>query len=297
MTNRIPTHFASRRILRGVLPSLLTLSGLLVPNVVQAQTCPPGKTCFYVPPILPQPIVAPQGYDGQILVSADANVSGTYSLNGNTPVPFTTTSNTPFTIPATSVLGRMSGWLVPENRGAFIVMDSPSVLIDQRAMAVSWQASATIKSATLSLGTRFRAGSYPLNVSVPQDDTGYDYLNFYAPTDTSITVTAPPGSTAPFWNDGIPGLSFTFNLSEGQTYGIRTVVGADIDGALITSTQPISVITGGRGWFSACGDEGREHLVPTNVLGKEFVVDDYPERLAQRIRVVTDTDNTEVRIN
>jgi cysteine-rich repeat protein len=296
--NCLPTLFASRRVFHGSLLAMLTLGGIFASNEAEAQSCPPGKTCFYVPPILPEPSVAPQNYGGDFaLYAIGTNVTGTYSVNGGAALPFTAPASTPLLIPMTGTEGLLSGFLVPENRGMFIVADSPSLIVEQRVTAASWQASATMKSHVVGLGTRFRAGSFPLNIQNTNDGTGYDFLAFYAPTGTNVTVTAPPGSVAPFWNDGIPGLTHTFTLAAGQSYALRTMMGVDFDGALVTSTQPISVITGGRGWVSGCGDEGRDHLVPTNLLGTQFIVDDYPSPLSETLRVVTDTDNTQVSIN
>jgi len=298
MKNRQPLLFASRRLFRGSLLSLLTLGALGTTNTAEAQSCPPGKTCFYAPPLLPEPAIAPQNYGGDFVFYAiGSNVSGTYSFNGGTAVPFTAVAGTPLLVPFTPPTVTMSNFIVPEQRGAFIVADSPSVVVEQRLTAFSWQSSATLKTHTTGLGTRFRAGAFSLNSAANGDGTGYDFLAFYAPTGATITVTAPPGAVAPFWNDGVPGLTHTFTLGSGQTYALRTVTGVDFDGALITSTQPISLVTGGRGWFSGCGDDARDNIVPTNLLGKQFIVDDYPAILAERLRIVADTDNTQVSIN
>jgi len=216
MTNRIPLyqhlglrtaggvvrpqpHFASRRLQRHSLAALLALGGLLASGAAEAQQCPPGKSCYYIPPILQVPVIAPQNYGGDLVFYAiGSDVSGTYSFNGGADVPFTALAGTPFQVPFTGTEGIISGYLVPESRGAFVVADSPSLIVEQRVTAASWQASATMKNQLVGLGTRFRAGSYPLNTP-NSDDTGFDFLSFYAPTATNITVTAPPGAAA--YND------------------------------------------------------------------------------------------------
>lgn len=193
--------------------------------------------------------------------------------------------------------GQISGFLVAEQRGTFIVANSPELTVDQRVTALAWQSSSTVKSHVVALGTRFRAGGYTLNDDAG-DGTGYDFISFFAPTAVNITVDAPAGAVAPFWNDGIAGLSHTLSLQAGQTYVMRSLTGADIDGALITSDQPVSVAIGGRGWDPAgCGDDGMDHLVPTTLLGMQFVVDDLPSTSGERVRVVTDTNATDVFVN
>lgn len=278
---------------------LTALASIAVSAPAVAQSCPPGSYCYYVPPILNAPLIAPANYGGDIVLSAHAGtISGSYSVNGGASTPFSATAGTPTFIALGANEGQISGFLVAEQRGTFIVADSPELTVDQRVKADAWQSSSTVKHHVVALGTRFRAGGYSLNDANGADGTGYDFISFFAPAAANITVDAPPGAMAPFWNDGIAGLTHTFGLQAGETYLMRSVTGADIDGALITSDQPISVAIGGRGWSPAgCGDDGMDHLVPTNLLGTQFVVDDLPSTAGDRLRVVTDTDGTDVLVN
>ncbi|MCK6590180.1 MAG: DUF4215 domain-containing protein, partial [Polyangiaceae bacterium] len=263
-----------------------------------AQSCPIGSYCYYAPPILSAPAVAPDGYSTDIVLSSPAGtITGSIAVNGGAPQPFSVTSGTPVNIPMGPTDNKISGFLVAEERGAFIVATSSDLVVDQRLTAAYWQSSSTVKSNVIGLGTRFRAGSYSLNDD-SGDGTGYDFISVYAPAAATVTVEAPPGAAAPFWNDGIAGLTHSFMLQAGQTYMLRSVPGADIDGALITSDQPVSVAIGGRGWHPAgCGDDGMDHLIPTSLLGTQYVVDDYPASAAEIVRVVADTDGTTVSVD
>ncbi|HZF55715.1 MAG TPA: thrombospondin type 3 repeat-containing protein [Polyangiaceae bacterium] len=263
-----------------------------------AQSCPIGSYCYYTPPVLSAPLLFPQGYGSNlVLTSPSGTTTGTLSVNGGAAQPFTVTAGTPLIVPMGPVENKISGFLVAEQRGVFVVASSSELIIDQRLIADAWQSSSTVKSNVVGLGTRFRAAGYSLNLA-NGDGTGYDFISVYAPSAVSVTVEAPPGAVAPFWNDGIAGLTHSFSLQEGQTYMLRSLTGADIDGALITSDQPISVAIGGRGWGpSGCGDDGMDHLIPTSYLGTQFVVDDYPSTSPENLRVIADTDGTDVLVN
>lgn len=295
----LPFIAPRRRARRASVVALLVgLGALLSSTQASAQSCPAGQYCYYVPPILNAPPVSPDNYGGDIVLSSPTGtITGTYRKNGGAAEPFSVAAGTPVFISLGPTEGQISGFLVAEARGTFIVASSSALTVDQRVTALYWQSSSSVKSNVVGLGKRFRAGAYTLN-SANGDGTGYDFLSFYAPTAATIVVTAPPGAAAPFWNDGINGLAHTFTLQAGQTYMMRSQTGADIDGALITSDQPVSVASGGRGWvLGTCGDDGMDHLVPTDLLGTQFIVDDYPSTLAESVRVVTDNDATDVFVN
>lgn len=278
---------------------------LLGGKAAWAQSCPDGSYCYYAPPILETPLVSNANYSGDlVLASPGGTITGTYSVNGGVPVAFSVSPGTPVFIELMGDEGKLSGYLVPEQRGTFIVANSSSLLVDQRITASNWMSSSTVKNHVVGLGTRFRAGGFSLNqdntsVLGMTDGTGYDFLAFFAPEAANITVTAPPGATTlPFWNDGIADFSHSFSLQAGQTYVMRTRTGVEMDGALVTSDKPISVATGGRGWFgTSCGEDGMDHLVPTELLGTQYVVDDYPATAGERVSVIAESDGTDVLIN
>ena len=73
----------------------------------------------------------------------------------------------------------------------------------------------------------------------------------------------------------------------------------DLDGALLTASQPVAVSSGGRGWSPGCGDDGMDGLVPVSALGREYAVrlptGSAPQE--SRVRVIADVDDTVVRVN
>ena len=108
------------------------------------------------------------------------------------------------------------------------------------------------------------------------------------------------------------GPTHTVSLAAGETFIIRTLgnqCGAEIDGSLVTSTDPIAVISGGRGWSGmiagctniagGCGDDGFDNILPTNQWGSIFTVTNYPgaDNGGEDVRVVSDTAGTMVLVN
>ncbi|MBK7150680.1 MAG: IgGFc-binding protein [Sandaracinaceae bacterium] len=74
---------------------------------------------------------------------------------------------------------------------------------------------------------------------------------------------------------------------------------------MVTSTAPIAVISGGRGWSGicgvagGCGDDGFDNILPTNQWGSIFTITNYPgaNTGGEDVRVVADTDGTMVLVN
>ena len=306
-----PTHFGTflassefsspkRRLRAYAAATFAALGATFLAATAQAAPCPVGSYCYYAPPLLPAPSISPQAFAGDIVLAAPTGtISGTYAINGGAPAPFSVTSGTPLIIALGPGGGITSGFNVANQRGVEVVANTSELIVDQRQVATFWQSSSTVKSNVIGLGTRFRAGGFASNAdNGGGDGTGYDFVSMFAPTGATITLTAPPGAMAPYWHDGIAGLTHVVTLQAGQTQLVRTLAGVDIDGALITSTTPVSVASGGRGWSPpGCGDDGMDHLVPTNLLGTQFVVDDYPSTSGERVRVVTDTNATAISVN
>ena len=260
------------------------------------QECPAGKSCYYVPPLIPPPAIAPDNYGGDLLVgSPQTAATATYSINGGAAQSISVASGGSTRIAFASNMVA-AGFNQVLSQGLFLQSATTSLIPDERMTAKYWQSSATIKPSTVALGTRFRAGGFSLNAANGTDGTGWDYVFAYAPTAANVTVAAPPGATLPFWNDSINTASTSFSLAAGQTYIVRTRTGVDIDGALVTSDVPISVAVGGRGWRpGSCGDDGADLLVPTDKFGSTFVVPSWPATLSNRVRVVADTNGTQVQ--
>ncbi|MFO0561507.1 MAG: hypothetical protein U0269_26085 [Polyangiales bacterium] len=282
--------------------------------MASAQTCPVGRTCFYVPPGMQ----IPPGYSGvgwdMVLAAPRGTITGTYRVGlTGTDTMFTVSPGTPLLVPLGvdgAARGIATAYNAVQSNGIFISASSGELIVDHREIQGPRQSSSTVKSGSYSLGTRFRAAGYALNRNAGAGtNTGHDYVSVYAPTGATVTFTAPPGMTAPFWDDGIAGLAHTVTLTAGQTYMIRTLPGCrELHGALITSTDPISVESGGRGWsgdaggctiVGGCGDDGADHLIPATGIGRQYVVDDFPTSGAagERVHVIADVDGTSFQIN
>jgi cysteine-rich repeat protein len=282
---------------------LFALVCALLPGIVAAQACPADKFCFYVPPGLP---VEGSHSDAEtrqfdiVLSSPVRTVQGTYAVAGGGSVPYSVSPGESLRIPLTGLTGPASAYGTPEQDGVFLVADSEDLTVDHRETFGEEQYSETIKRSSIALGTRFRLGGYSLN-GEGFPDAGIDAALIYAPTAATVTLTAPPGATLPFWQGSATAV-YTASLAAGQTLAVRTLVGADFDGALLTSSTPVAVSSGGRGWSSAaCGDDGMDGLVPVSALGREYVVrlptGSDTQNNESRVRVIADVDGTEVRID
>lgn len=263
-----------------------------------AQDCPLGKTCFYLPPIQPAPPISPNGYTETVILSAPtAAASYTLQYSAGTPAASSGSVSVGAATELSAYPGNMvSGFNTAEQRGVMITSSVPDLIVEQRTPATYWQSSSTIRPHTAALGTRFRVAGYNLNNANGTDNTGYDFLSFYAPQAATVTAQAPASGPASFWS-GVSGKTVTVTLAAGQTYMIRTVSGVDIDATLVTSTAPISVVVGGRGWGCSAGDEGADQAMPTALFGQDFVVAKYPAPSLQDVRVLADSDNTHVSVN
>lgn len=294
------------RVGTRLLSLAIVLSALWIARPASAQNCPANKTCFYVPPQMPPP---PHGVTWDLVLSAGfAPVSGTYTFPGQAPVTFNATVGSPIIVALSATQGLASNYAVKEQRGVFVVADNPGLTVVTREITGPWNNSATIKDHNTALGTRFRVGGYTLNYE-GMANTGHDVIMLYAPLGATVTVTPPTG--VPF-GDGLGSGTQTIVLTPQQTYLLRTQIsgcGFDLTGALVTSDQPIAVMAGGRGWgttlacgsdphhATGCGDDGFDNLIPTTGLGTVYAVDGYPALDGDRVMVVADEANTEVRIN
>ncbi|MEZ4287363.1 MAG: hypothetical protein R3A47_04300 [Polyangiales bacterium] len=280
-------------------------------SAASAQPCQAGKACYYVPPNIPGPV----GYDtgniwDTVIASQNGNVvTGTYRFGfTGAPTAFTVSAGSPVTISRAKTVGVASNFNVIEQRGMFIEADGDLSVASRRASG-PWQSSASIKQSAAALGTRFRVGGYSMQGQESSIvNSVLDAISVYAPTGAVVTFTAPPGAPSTYWADGISTPSKTVTLAPGETYMIRTVQGCntDVDGALVTSTAPIVVNSGGRGTGrtvcgigGTCGDEGYDNVLPVDKWGKTFAIDNYPsdDTQGERVSIVADFASTEVRVN
>lgn len=286
---------------------LLALSfALSAPLPAGAQSCPPNRACFYVPPAYPTPPGYSVGWD-MVLASPRGTITGTWRDATGNPTAFSVTAGTPLVITLSAALGTAGAYDTVEARGLFIEASSAELIVDHRLIVGPWQSSSTVKAATAALGTRFRLGSYNLN-GVQSTDTGFDAASVYAPFGATVTFEAPSGAPLPFWQASADA-SFSVTLAPSESYVARTVPGQVCDrelmGALVTASAPIAVESGGRGWGLACtvavncGDDGVDNLLPVGALGTQYVVHDLPSaaNAGEDLAVVADQSGTEVRLN
>lgn len=286
--------------------ALAALSAVLSTGEARAQSCPPGRACFYVPPSLGVPPGYSVGWD-MVLASPRGTITGTWRAANDAPVSFAVSPGAPRVVTLSSTVGVAGAYGAVEQRGIFIEASADELIVNRRLIVGPWQSSSTIKSSLFALGTRFRLGSYNLN-GTNTADTGFDYVSVYAPFGATVTFTAPAGAVAPFWQ-GSADLSFSVTLGPGQTYLARTIPAnvctRELMGGLVTASDPIAVESGGRGWSGVCGvaggcgDDGADNLLPVSGIGTEYVVHDYPtpSNQGEDVAVVADVDGTEVRIN
>ncbi|MEZ4286764.1 MAG: hypothetical protein R3A47_01165 [Polyangiales bacterium] len=288
-----------------------TLAILVSSISVTAQPCPTGDACYYVPPEMPRPSGFPDTDWDIVLTSTNGGtVTGTYRFGiSGTPTAFSVTGTSTVTIALDDNVGVASAYNVIESRGVFIQANG-DLGVASRTSAGPWQSSALIKESGAAQGQRFRLGGYALNREnyTTAGDSGMDVVAVYAPTGAVVTFTAPANATAPFWGDGIAGLTHSVTLAAGETYllrGQKNVCDKDFDGALVTSTSPIVVNVGGRGGAglcgisASCGDDGMDNILPVQNWGDTFVVTNFPaaDTYGERVRVVADTDGTEIKVD
>lgn len=283
--------------------TLCAALGLAPTPRASAQACPAGRACFYVPPAMPAPIATTVGWD-MVLSSPRGTITGTWRAGTGSATAFSVSPGSPAIISLSATAGTASDFGVVETRGIFIDASSQELIVDHRESSGLNQSSSTIKSSAYGLGTRFRLGGYNLNGGAD----GFDYASVYAPFGASVTFEAPVGATLPFWEDSAT-TTLSVTLAAGETYIARTlpapICTREIDGALVTSSDPITVDTGGRGnsllcgLSGTCGDDGADGVLPVSGLGTEYVVVDFPSSAAagEDVLVVADTANTEVRVN
>ena len=286
--------------------SCLAVLGALVPSQLEAQACPIGRSCFYVPPALATPAGFTVGWD-MVISSPRGTITGTWRAGAGAPTAFSVSPGTPLVIALSTTQGAAGAYETAESRGLFIEASSSELIVNHRLIVGPWQSSSTIKNATYALGQRFRLGSYNLNGN-NSTGTGFDYTAVYAPFGGTVTFNAPPGATLPFWQASAAA-SFSVVLTAGQTYVSRTIPAGictrEQVGGLVTSTDPIAVSVGGRGWSGvcsvggSCGDDGADNILPVTGVGTQYVIHEFPTESTrgEDVTIVADIDGTEVRAN
>ena len=116
-------------------------------------------------------------------------------------------------------------------------------------------------------------------------------------TQDGTTVTITPTANTASRTAGVP---YTVDLDQGQVYELIGSPGADLTGTTITSSAPVSVLSGAQcanipnGDYSACNYISEE-VPPTDEWGTDFVTEPLATRTqGDTFRVLADTANTVV---
>ncbi|MFO0567304.1 MAG: hypothetical protein U0263_16725 [Polyangiaceae bacterium] len=267
----------------------------------RAQACPTGSTCFYVPPAMVH-AGGSDTYANELWLSIPTGTAtGTYSVDGATGVSFSVTSAAAVKVPLT-VTTMSSAVNVPEARGIFVVSSREDLLVEHKELRLVSGSytegySVTAPRHTVGLGTRFRLGGFRMTQTSPLGSVAAtaQWAMITAPSAATVTLTAPPGATLPYWT-GSTTATHTVTLAAGQSISVSA--NSSLDGALLTSSAPVAAAAGGRGWISPCGDNGADVLVPASQYGTEWAVH-LPSGgpTGAGVAVIADVDATEVRVN
>ncbi|WP_284284725.1 PKD domain-containing protein, partial [Portibacter lacus] len=189
---------------------------------------------------------------------------------------------------------------VERNRGFYVESDQ-LIQVIYRLESTYNKAMVTVKGEQ-ALGQRFRAGSQTV---LNSGSTGTDEYHF-------ISVMAVEDNTDVTFNTehlmfGQTNNTWTVNLDANETYLTRTRRNESVSGDLITATNPIAVTTGSSHSAkrkSHGRDAGMDQIVPTCVIGSEYVVtrgrdtnNSAPLNDYNYAAIVAITANTEVRID
>ena len=146
------------------------------------------------------------------------------------------------------------------------------------------------------IGTSYEVLGYD-NADVPGSEPS-DFQVVATQDGTAVTIT-PTQNTA----TRTAGVPYTVDLNQGQTYELIGNPGADLTGTTITSSAPVSVLSGSQcanipsGDYDACNYVSEE-VPPTDEWGTDFVTEPLATRtLGDTFRVLADTANTVVTLD
>lgn len=244
----------------------------------------------------------PDAYDNELWLSIPSgSATGTYSVDGASGVAFNVTSAAAVKVPLGAAT-MSSGVNVPEARGIFVVSSRDDLLVEHKELRLvsgnyTEGYSVTAPRHTVALGSRFRLGGFRMVQASPLGSVAAtaQWAMITAPTAATVTLTAPPGATLPYWS-GSTSATHSVTLAAGESVSVSA--NASLDGALLTANAPVAVASGGRGWLSPCGDNGADVLVPASQYGTQWAV--LPPSggpAGAGVTVIADVDATEVRVN
>lgn len=302
--------------------TVIALGALLSSTAANGQVCPWPHECTYIPPLLPPAptTMSPaQSYGGSLFfASPDVDSALTFQYRDITVSGFGLAQSLAAFVPYPPGYGMASAFDTVEPAGTYMQSLVGYILTLQMGTSDGANYTARIRSHTSALGKRFRVAGFSLDAS-NGDDAGFDFVGIYAPQDCNVTAAAPPQAYARlqamapdryFWQRNAGPRTQVF-IPAGRTFLLRTkgadpVAGArgfPIDGSLITSDKPISVTVGGRGWsfdeqnnVLGSGD-GVDGIVPTEYLGRKYVVSGSNAPHKQQARVTTDSNNVRLSVN
>jgi cysteine-rich repeat protein len=251
---------------------------------------------------MPVPRVAPGAYDAQLTLSSPTQ-SATYFVRyaqGNLPFASGTIA-AGGSVLVTAGPDHVADYGDVGAQALFVVSTASDLEVQQITVGDDWEMGATVPPHWAALGVRFRVAGFGLDLQGPGSGPppdGVDSLSLYAPTGAVVTVDAP-GITFSTGDSDVTVLT----LLPRQSVVVHGGVGGNLDGALVTATKPITVMTGGRGFATdglggfCDGNDAGDVAIPTFLWGKQFVVGAYGASQDKDVRVVADNDGTSVTLD
>ena len=207
----------------------------------------------------------------------------------------TVTSGTPISFPLSTTLGQTTTINAAEvNKGLIITATNPIQVVHINDSKFN-KTYITLKGST-ALGQDFYAASQTKLLSAQYRPNDVHFMSVMATEDgTNVTIQMPG---AKVFDNGTPaGLNnVTVTLNKYETYLVKTATGNNVSdnitSAHITSDKDIVVLTGGQHLRQNNGgsaaDGGIDQLVPTNILGREYILSRGANTLDYAIIIATE---------
>ena len=228
-----------------------------------------------------------------LFITGDTATTGTVEIPGLAfSAPFSVTPGTVTTVGIPIAAEAVGGDSI-ENKGIHVVsVDEVTVYgLNRRSASTD----AFLGLPTDILGTEYISLGYENTNIVNATQFGV------VATQDGTTLTVTPAVTAGARAGGVP---YNINLNQGQTYQLRSTLGApaDLSGSIITSNLPIAVFGSHQCGNIPLGNTFCDHIVeqmpPVSTWGTSFVTFPLETRLnGDTFRVLASMDNTNVSID
>ena len=233
--------------------------------------------------------------------SSEVNIKTSDGTTLNTTL--TVTSGTPISFPLSTTLGQTTTINAAEvNKGLIITSTNPIQVVHINDSKHN-KTYITLKGST-ALGRDFYAASQTKILSAQYRSNDVHFMSVMATEDaTSVTIQMPGAKVLD--NGTAAGINnVTISLNKYETYLVKTATGNNVSdnitSAHITSDKDIVVLTGGQHLRQNNGgsaaDGGIDQLVPTNVLGEEYILSRGANALDYAIIIATEP-NTNIYVD